>query len=123
MLEIDHINIRTAQLDRLVAFYEGVLGMTSGPRPAFPFPGAWLYLGAQPVVHLVGVETAPGAPREAENLRLEHVAFRGSDLADFRRRLTEAAVAHEEVPLPGGEILQLHFFDPDGNHIHVDFRT
>mgnify|MGYP002137710046 CR=1 FL=1 len=29
--------------------------MKAGNRPPFPFPGAWLYTGDHPAVHLVGV--------------------------------------------------------------------
>jgi len=123
MLQIDHVNIRTAQLDKAVAFYEGVLGMKSGKRPPFPFPGAWMYLGDQAIVHLVGVDSPPNAPKDPDGLRLEHVAFRGDDLDAFRRSLTAQGVAFEEIPVPGTDLLQLHFHDPDGNHIHVDFTV
>ncbi len=123
MLQFDHVNIRTASLERAVRFYERVLGMTSGKRPPFPFPGAWMYLGEQPYVHLVSVENDPAAPKEADGLRLEHFAFRGDDLEDYRRRLKEEGVACQEVRVPGTDLLQLNFFDPDGNHIHVDFRV
>ena len=55
----DHVNVRTADIERMVAWYERVLGMTNGQRPPFPFPGAWLYVGDHPSVHLVGVTTPP----------------------------------------------------------------
>ena len=41
--KLDHVNVRTAQLDKMIAWYEDVLEMEVGPRPNFPFPGAWLY--------------------------------------------------------------------------------
>lgn len=34
LLAFDHVNIRTIQLNRMVAWYEQVLGLNSGPRPA-----------------------------------------------------------------------------------------
>ena len=52
---IDHININTIDLDGMIQFYEEVLGLTNGDRPPFDVPGAWLYVGENPVVHLVGV--------------------------------------------------------------------
>ncbi len=123
MLQFDHVNIRTANLEQMVAFYERVLGMTSGWRPDFPFPGAWMYLGEQAYVHLVQVGSDPDAPKDADALRLEHFAFTGQDLDAYRERLKDAGVACEEVKVPGTNLLQLNFFDPDGNHIHVDFRV
>ena len=40
---LDHVNLRTADLDRMVAWYGRVLDMHPGPRPDFAFPGAWPY--------------------------------------------------------------------------------
>ena len=56
---LDHVNIRTARLEDLVAFYRDVLGLHTGWRPAFSFGGAWLYCGEQAVVHLVEVDEQP----------------------------------------------------------------
>ena len=40
-----HVNIRCTpgDLAGLEKFYAEALGMKSGPRPPFAFPGAWLY--------------------------------------------------------------------------------
>ncbi len=57
--KLDHVNIHTADVDRMVEWYDRVLGMPAGDRPPFSFPGAWLYCGGQPTVHLVGVEAQP----------------------------------------------------------------
>jgi len=121
MLTLDHVNVRTANLSAMVDFYEGAVGLTSGPRPNFPFPGAWLYAGEQAVLHLIEVAEPPSAPTEMDALRLEHVAFRGTDKAAFVAQLASKDVAFDETPLPSGEAVQIHFYDPDGNHIHVDF--
>lgn len=116
----DHVNIRTANLDAMVAFYGEVLGLHPGRRPDFPFPGAWLYLGDAALVHLVGVETPPvtGGP-----IALEHVAFRATDIDAFCATLEGLGVAHSIDPVPGFPVRQVNFRDPDGNHIHVDFAT
>lgn len=44
---LDHVNLRTTLLDRLMAFYGDVLGFSQGPRPDFAFDGAWFYCGEQ----------------------------------------------------------------------------
>jgi len=116
----DHVNVRTANLDAMVAFYGEVLGLTPGRRPDFGFPGAWLYLGDQAYVHLVGVSTAP---ETAGNITLEHFAFRARGLSEFLAKLDAMGIAHTVDPVPGFPILQVNFHDPDGNHIHVDFDT
>jgi catechol 2,3-dioxygenase-like lactoylglutathione lyase family enzyme len=114
----DHVNIRTANLDAMVAFYGTVLGLRPGRRPDFGFPGAWLYLGEQAYVHLVGVTATPAA---GGNVTLEHFAFRATGLAEFRERLDAMGIDHSVDAVPGFPILQVNFHDPDGNHIHVDF--
>jgi catechol 2,3-dioxygenase-like lactoylglutathione lyase family enzyme len=127
LLALDHVNLRTKNLDRLTSFYVEVLGLTKGPRPDFGFAGAWLYIGERAVVHLVGVSEEP---QRSEALHLEHVAFRGTDLQAFVARLErksiEYRVGHVQVPLPGGEatrLAQVNVFDPDGNHLHIDFTV
>jgi catechol 2,3-dioxygenase-like lactoylglutathione lyase family enzyme len=70
--QLHHVNIHTADVARLVDWYTRVLGMPAGARPAFPFPGAWLYMGDQAVIHLVGVDELP---KHDGMLQLEHFAF------------------------------------------------
>ena len=54
--QLDHINLRTPALDRMVAFYCEVLGFEKGARPPFDFGGAWLYCGTQAAIHLVEID-------------------------------------------------------------------
>ena len=113
----DHVNVRTADVGRMVAWYESVLGMKSGRRPPFPFPGAWLYVGDHPSVHLVGVEKQP----EVSGVRLEHFAFQASGLREFLLRLKRDGHRYELGVVPGFGLVQINIWDPDGNHIHIDF--
>ncbi len=126
-MRLDHVNIRTARLDDMRRWYVAVIGLVEGWRPPFAFPGTWLYAGDQAVVHLIGVETAPlaGAAANGE-LALEHFAFTAggpAELAAFRARLAAAGITPRELAVPGTDLLQLNIHDPDGNHIHVDFRV
>ena len=57
--QLHHVNIHTTNVPRLVEWYTRVLNMPAGDRPPFPFPGAWLYMGDQAVIHLVGVDHLP----------------------------------------------------------------
>jgi catechol 2,3-dioxygenase-like lactoylglutathione lyase family enzyme len=116
--KLDHVNLRTANLAAMVAFYTEVLAMTEGPRPPFDFGGAWLYCGGQPTVHLVEVGRQPAPEGE---LRLEHFAFAAEGLAGFLARLKGRGAAYRIGVVPGFGIVQVNVHDPDGNHIHVDF--
>ena len=119
MKRLDHVNVRTAALDAMTAWYTRVLGLEAGPRPAFSFAGAWLYAEGQPIVHLVGVESPPGA--DADDLRLEHFAISASGLKDFVARLEAEGEQYRVRAVPDFGIVQVNVWDPDGNHIHVDF--
>ena len=44
---IDHYSIRTLDVEASRKFYTEIIGLTVGPRPAFPFPGFWLYESCQ----------------------------------------------------------------------------
>jgi len=118
LAKLDHVNIRTANLSAMVGYYEEVLGLSNGARPPFGFPGAWLYCGETAAVHLVEV---PEAPSPEGELRLEHFAFSAAGLADFLGLLRRRGEDYRISVVPGPNIIQVNIFDPDGNHIHVDF--
>ena len=118
--KLDHINVRTAQLDAMIDWYTNILGMRAGDRPNFSFPGAWMYAGDQAVVHLVGVDGDPGAGAEVP-LKLEHFALSATGRVEFETKLKEAGERFESNELTDVDIVQINVWDPDGNHIHVDF--
>jgi catechol 2,3-dioxygenase-like lactoylglutathione lyase family enzyme len=115
---LDHVNLRTAQLAQMRRWYEDVLGLVDGPRPPFGFGGAWLYAGEHALVHLVEVE----ATLDHDDLKLEHFAFSATDMDAFMARLEAHGVDSRVSPVPGSSIVQVNIWDPDGNHIHVDFE-
>ncbi|RVU33768.1 glyoxalase [Hwanghaeella grinnelliae] len=116
---LDHINIRTAHLKPMIAWYQEVLGLTLGPRPNFSFGGAWLYAGDVAIVHLVEVGEQPGM---ADTLQLEHFALSATDKEGFLAKLGAAGIPNRVNTLADFGITQVNIHDPDGNHIHVDFR-
>ena len=54
---VNHFTILTDDLPATLAFYEEHLNLKPGARPAFTFPGAWLYAdggkGPDPILHIV----------------------------------------------------------------------
>jgi len=119
MKRLDHVNVRTANLAAMTEWYGRVLGMAPGPRPGFGFPGAWLYADGFPIIHLVGVETQPGA--DPGDVRLEHFAISASGLKDMLALLEREGARYQLRPIRDFGVLQVNVWDPDGNHIHVDF--
>ncbi len=119
MKRLDHVNVRTADVGGMAGWYGRMLGMRTGPRPGFSFPGAWLYAGEHPIIHLVGREARPGAAEG--DLRLEHFAISATGLVDLVERAKAAGERYEVRKVPDFPIVQVNLWDPDGNHIHIDF--
>ncbi len=115
---LDHYTLNTADLDATVDFYVELLGLRCGERPAFDFPGAWLYCGDAPVVHLVRAneqaKTGTGP--------IDHIAFRAHGLNDIIARLTERSIPFEQRQVPGRPLRQLFFTDPNGVRIEINFK-
>ncbi len=81
---LDHYNILTRKLDETVRFYERQLGMRSRPRPPFDVPGARLYRGDHPVVHVIdiaGTAMEQGAGAGAVDHRLSELRLCGDETA------------------------------------------
>lgn len=118
--KLDHVNVRTTQLAKMIDWYTTVLGMHSGNRPDFPFPGAWMYAGESPVVHLVGIDGDPATGSEVK-LKLEHFALSATGRERFIKTLDEKSEKYQRGELKDFNIIQINLWDPDGNHIHIDF--
>ena len=116
-----HVNIRTADMDRARDFYVRALGLRVGDRPPFASAGYWLYLGEQPVVHLV--QLTAGDTREAGSGRVDHVAFHGVDLDGTRQALTAAGISFRETVVPRDNTVQIFIHDPDGVKIEINFEA
>jgi len=116
---LDHVNIRTANLAAMTRFYADIMGMPAGPRPNFRFGGAWHYSGDRAAVHLVEVPKQPAAAEP----QVEHFAFRAFGFAPFLDRLRGANISYDIAVVPGLNIRQVNIYDPDGNHIEVQFGS
>jgi catechol 2,3-dioxygenase len=119
-VDIGHIHLKVADLDRALGFYQGVLGfeVTTRLGPAAAFLSAGGYH------HHIGLntwESRNGTPPPGGTTGLYHAAIRYPDratLADALRRLVDA-----RVPLEGasdhGVSEALYLRDPDGNGLEL----
>ena len=117
LISLDHVNIRTADLDGLCRFYEDVLGLAQGPRPTLTFGGAWLYCGDLAVVHLVELSE----PAKVDEVRIEHFAFRAEGLTGFLAHLDGKGIAYKKTTVAGSGRHQVFVRDPDGNRVEIQF--
>jgi len=119
--QLSHVNLRTTQLDAMIDWYTDFLGMHSGDRPNFSFPGAWMYVGDNAVVHLIGVEDESGVGSE-EPLKLEHFGFAATGGAEFEAKLRADDTKYSRNDIPDFNLYLINLWDPDGNHLHLDFH-
>ncbi len=119
-VDIGHVHLKVADLDRALDFYCGVLGFELqqriGDDAAFVSAGGYH--------HHIGLNTwhSKGAPPPpAHSTGLFHVAIRYPDrrsLADALRRLSQAGISLSGASEHGvSEALYLN--DPDGNGIEL----
>ena len=118
-VDIGHVHLKVADLDRAVAFYNGVLGFDVTQR----MPGA-AFLSAGGYHHHIGLntwESSGGTAPSPGTTGLYHLAIRyptRAALGDALRRLDEAGVTLDGASDHGvSEALYLR--DPDGNGVEL----
>lgn len=117
--KLEHYNIVTENIDVTATFYEKIVGLKKGHRPNFKFPGAWLYAGAEPVVHLMAL----GQNRPRGSGSIDHVAFRGSDYDGFIKHLGANNVEFRERFVEDARMHQVFIEDPNGVTVEINFRV
>jgi catechol 2,3-dioxygenase-like lactoylglutathione lyase family enzyme len=118
MLAIDHVNIRSQDVDALCGFYVDVFDLSAKKAPGTRH-GYWLSPGQDKpaLIHLVASETASSFDRP----QLEHVGYRSLGLSTWLLRLGRLGHVHSVEPHPDFGLVRLGFRDLDGNRVHVDF--
>lgn len=136
-LSLNHYSIRTTDLAACERFYCGLLGLVTGPRPPFPFPGLWLYAGdtaqwSNAAVHIIGIDRNDPAglkqylgDRDESSLQgsgaLDHVAFFATGLAETLKRLREQGIEPRERTVPLLNLHQIFVDDPNGIVVELNF--
>lgn len=116
---MNHFTVLTADLDATRRFYIDILGLKEGPRPPLGFPGAWLYAGSQPVLHVIAGRPLPSPPAGV----LDHMAFSGSNLVDTVASLKTHGIKYDLRKQPDSGVWQLFCLDPSGARVELDFAS
>lgn len=120
----DHYTLRCREdeIAGLIRFYRDVMGLRPGPRPAFTFPGAWMYLGGRPVVHVAGTLPAAQAGNgPGQTGRFDHISFAADDPGRMEAHLHSLGIPFRGSDVPGFPLYQLFFHDPVGVKVEVTF--
>jgi catechol 2,3-dioxygenase-like lactoylglutathione lyase family enzyme len=136
-LALNHFSIRTTDLEGTRKFYEAALGLTVGPRPAFPFPGVWLYNGdhadvANAMVHVIGMDLNDPeglkqylGDRDVSSLKgsgaVDHIALFATGLEQKLAHLARLGIAVRERTVPSIGLHQLFMDDPSGVVIELNY--
>ena len=119
-VDIGHVHLKVADLERAIGFYHGVLGFAITQR----YGAQAVFLAAGRYHHHIGLntwESAGGSPPPPGSTGLYHTAIRyptRAALADALRRLQRAG-----IPLDGasdhGVSEALYLRDPDQNGVEL----
>lgn len=117
---IGHVHLKVADLDRALAFYQGVLGFEITQR----YGKEAVFISAGGYHHHIGLntwESAGGPPPAPGTTGLYHLAIlypARADLADAVRRLLQAGIEIDGASDHGvSEAIYLR--DPDGNGVEL----
>ncbi|TCL72250.1 glyoxalase [Rhizobium sp. BK251] len=116
---LDHVTLRTADLEGTRIFLETVLDLKPGNRPDFPFPGYWLYANGEPIVHLIPGE---GGAVDRRGETIDHVGFRLAGYLQYRQKLETLGVAYSTMDLPELGERRLFVRTPTGILLELVFR-
>jgi catechol 2,3-dioxygenase len=119
-VRIGHVHLKVADLERSLAFYQGVLGFEITQR----YGKGAVFLSAGGYHHHIGLntwESKGGTPPLPSCTGLYHVAIlypTRRDLADALQRLTRAGI-HLEGAADHGVSEALYLTDPDVNGVEL----
>ena len=106
------MSINVSDVDRALEFYVDGLGLSTLPRPDFPFGGAWLGLADGRQVHLI----EGSVPED----RGQHFAFAVADIGSVVAELRGRGISVSEPRQVGATgAMQSFLSDPDGNRLEL----
>jgi catechol 2,3-dioxygenase-like lactoylglutathione lyase family enzyme len=121
---LNHVSVKTPDLQRTIRFYTQVLGLELGHRPDFGFPGAWLGTpegGALIHLYAGGPGLQPdGRPFEG-SASVDHFALTARGFAAYRQRIQQAGLDWREQVIPEIRVWQLFVYDPNGVMVELNF--
>jgi catechol 2,3-dioxygenase-like lactoylglutathione lyase family enzyme len=118
---IDHIELVTAQPERAIAFYTGVLGFRVRSRDTVPggLRLVYLDLGGTTVELITYSETTPAPRAEGEHLGYRMMALEVDDLQQALAELKAKGIEPSWGPRHRPSYARAEICDPDGNSIEL----
>ena len=122
LVDINHVAIRTLDLDKTNKFYTEVLGMGLAMRPPFDFPGSWLQIG-QTMIHVMAGNAAYDREGKFRPMggSVDHISITAEGFDDYAKRFSQHGLEWREFAVPEADICQLFVRDPNGILIELNF--
>ena len=117
---LHHFTILSEDVGETAAFFKDVLGLSDGYSPELGFPVKWLYLGGEPVIHVVHPETRD-IPEACDTGCIDHVAFNCTDYTAVKTRIEVNNANHREQTQPEIGVHQIFVDCPGGVWIELVF--
>lgn len=117
-MALNHVNVRTTDLERMKDFLEEVGEVKAGPRPDFGFPGYWLYCGDQAIFHLMNAKDQSDCVAGS----VDHVALDGFHLETKTKALDASGHEYRTTGVPGTGMKQIFVEGPDGVCLELQCR-
>ena len=118
-----HVAIKAIDLDTTISFYQEVIDLQLVPRPPFNFPGAWLGVNGDALIHLYGGQRALASdgshPHETGSVDHLSLWARGYDAQ--RARFERFALPYREQRPPETTLAQMFVLDPNGVTLELTF--
>jgi catechol 2,3-dioxygenase-like lactoylglutathione lyase family enzyme len=118
-MNLDHVTLRKADLEGTRSFLESVLDLKPGYRPAFSFPGYWLYADSEPIVHLILGRSA-AVDRSGETI--DHAGFRLEGYSKYGEKLDTLGIHYSTMNPPELNERRLFVRTPTGILLEQVFR-
>jgi catechol 2,3-dioxygenase-like lactoylglutathione lyase family enzyme len=119
-MKLDHVTIRSRDLQATRSFLLSVFDLKEGERPLAVqrIPGHWLYSEGHPLVHIIGGQ-GYGIDRAAE--AIDHVGLRMEGYAEFRQKLDQLGIRYSTMDLADIQERRLFFRTPGGPLLEAVF--
>lgn len=122
VIDINHVAIKTLDLDKTNWFYTEILGMSFAPRPPFDFPGSWLKMQETMIHVFAGKSALDGEGRyHPGGAAVDHISINAESFDEFVRKFDVHGFDWRENDIPGAGIWQLFVKDPNGILIELNF--
>jgi catechol 2,3-dioxygenase-like lactoylglutathione lyase family enzyme len=121
-MKLDHVSIRTPDLDAVCDFFCEVLELRPGARPPFSFPGYWLYHDDTAIVHLIGSD---GPEPQPSTGAVDHLAFKGDGerFDEIVERIAASGRPYRTQTVPGAGLRQVFVTGPHGVVVELNFPS